>query len=55
MANEAVLVVETSLPIAFTIADGAGLEKGTLVKITDPMTVAATSADADEFIGITAE
>jgi len=55
MANEAVLMVETSLPIPFTVADGSGIEKGTLVKITDPNTVAATSADGDAFIGITAE
>lgn len=55
MANEAVLMVETSLPSQFTCADGTGIEKGTLLKITDPMTVAATSADGDAFIGVAAE
>jgi hypothetical protein len=55
MANEATLMVETHLPIAFTCADGAGIEKGTLLKLSDPFTVAATSAYNDVFIGIAAE
>lgn len=55
MANEATLIMERGIPLMFTCADGAGIEKGTLVKLTDPMTVAATSADGDAFIGVTAE
>lgn len=55
MANEATLWMELELPIPFTCADGAGIEKGTLVKLTDPMTVAAATADNDVLIGITAE
>lgn len=55
MANEAVLVYETSLPVPFICADGAGIEKGSFVKITDPNTVAITAADHDAVIGITAE
>ena len=55
MTNEAVLMVELEPPVAFTVAVGASIEKGTMVKITEPYTVAATSADADAFIGITAE
>ena len=55
MANEAVLVYETDKPVPFICADGAGIEKGTLLKLTDPYTVAATSADNDVFIGIAAE
>jgi hypothetical protein len=55
MANEAVLVFELEKPVPFTCADGAGIEKGTLLKLTDPFTVAATSADNDTFIGIAAE
>lgn len=54
MANEATLVMETMLPIMFTCADGAGIEKGTLLKLSDPMTVAATSADNDIFAGVAA-
>ncbi len=54
MANEATLVFELSLPVPFTCADGATIEKGTLLKLSDPMTVAATSADNDIFIGVAA-
>ena len=55
MANEAVLLYELSLPVPFTCADGAGIEKGTLLKLSDPMTVAAATADNDIFIGVAAE
>jgi len=55
MANEAVLVFELEPPVPFTCADGATIEMGTLLKLTDPFTVAATSADGDTFIGIAAE
>ena len=55
MANEAVLIVETMPAIAFTCANGTGIEKGTLLKLSDPMTVAATSADNDIFAGVAAE
>ena len=54
MANEATLVVETALPINFTCADGTGIEKGTLLKLSDPMTVAAHSGDEDVFGGVAA-
>jgi len=55
MANEAVLMFETHPAIPLTVADGAGIEKGTLLKLSDPMTVAATSADNDIFAGVAAE
>lgn len=55
MANEAVLIFETDLPIPFTCADGATIEKGTVLKLSDPMTVAAATADNDIFAGIAAE
>lgn len=55
MADEAVLIVETNLPIAFTCADGTGIEKGTLLKMSDPFTVAAATADNDVFAGVAAE
>lgn len=55
MANEAVLIVETALPIMFTCANGTPIEKGTILKLSDPMTVAASSADGDLFAGIAAE
>jgi len=52
MANEWKLVRETSVPIPFTTA--TTFEKGTALKITDPNTVEATTADADRFIGVAA-
>ncbi len=55
MANEAVLVYELSIPVPFTCADNAGIAAGTLLKLSDPMTVAAATADNDIFIGIAAE
>ena len=55
MANAvAELMVETELPIMMTCDDTA-IPKGTLLKLTTPFTVAATSADNDLFGGIAAE
>lgn len=55
MANAvAVLMIETELPIMMTCADAA-IPKGTLLKLTTPFTVAASSADNDKFGGIAAE
>ena len=55
MANEATLMWETEVPIPFTVADGTGIEKGTLLKLTDPMTAIAHSGDEDPICGIAAE
>lgn len=55
MANEAVLIVELEPPVAMTCADGATIEKGTVLALTDPLTVAASTADNDIFGGIAAE
>jgi len=53
MANEAILIFQTALPIPFTVANGVGIEKGTVAQLTDPMTAVAQST-ADEMIaGIT--
>lgn len=41
-------------PIRYTVADGAGIAKGTYLKITDPRTAAAQTATADAFAGIAA-
>lgn len=54
MANEATLVFELEPPIPFTCADGTGIEKGTLLKLTDPMTVALADGAADVIAGIAA-
>ena len=55
MANEATLWMELDPPIPFTCADGAGIEKGTVLQLTDPYTVSATSGDNQVVIGIAAE
>ena len=54
MANEATLKVETNLPIPFTCADGTGIEKGAICKLTDNMTAIITSGANDAFAGIVA-
>jgi hypothetical protein len=52
MANEWKIVRETSVPIPFTVA--ITCEKGTALKIADPNTVQASSADGERFIGVAA-
>jgi len=58
MAAEAVLVkiLSSNGLETRTVADGTGLEKGTILKFSaDPNTAAASSADGDLFAGILAE
>ena len=55
MTQEAVLVFEMSPPIPMTCANGTGIEKGAILKITDPFTVALASGDGDPVAGIAAE
>lgn len=55
MALETTLMVELEPPVAFTCADGTGIEKGALLTLSDPMTVATTTGDTDAVIGIAAE
>ena len=50
----AVLMVETELPVMMTCADAA-IPKGTILKLSTPNTVAATSTVNDLFGGIAAE
>jgi hypothetical protein len=54
MANEAILRLKYEDPIDFIVADGTAISKGTLLKLTDPRTAAATAADEDVFAGIAA-
>jgi len=55
MALETTLVFETAPAIPFTCTDGAGIEKGALLLLSDPFTVATTTGDTDAIIGIAAE
>jgi len=52
MANEAVLVYETHQPIQMTVANGTGIEKGTLLTLSDPMTAAAVTTSGAAVAGI---
>lgn len=52
MANEAVILIEREPAVSRNCANGTGIEKGTILKLTDPNTVAASSADNDVFGGI---
>lgn len=52
MANEAVCIETPTEFRRYTVADGTGIVKGTLLKLSDPNTAAATSADNDPFAGI---
>ena len=54
MANEATMRVRLDDPIDFTVADGAGIEKGTILELTDPLTAAANNGSGDVFAGIAA-
>ncbi|MAF42681.1 MAG: hypothetical protein CMI54_00740 [Parcubacteria group bacterium] len=57
MANEAVIIQllgNGGDPIRFTVADGAGIEKGTIMKISGDNTAAASTADGDLLVGIAA-
>ena len=54
MANEAILRTRFSDPVDFTCADGVAIPKGTVLQLTDPRTVSASSADNEIFAGICA-
>ena len=55
MALETTLMIETEIPIAFKCADGATIEKGAILKLTESMTAATTSGQGDKVAGIAAE
>ena len=50
-----ILDTETERPVNMTCADGVGIEKGTLLKLSDPNTVAASDGDTDIIAGVAAE
>ena len=55
MANEHVLLVESETPFSMTCSNSVGIERGALLKMTDPNTVAISAADNDIIAGIAAE
>ena len=52
MANEAVCIETPTRFARYTVADGGAIAIGTLLKVSDPNTAAATAADNDMFAGI---
>ena len=50
MANEAILMVETELPVPINVADGTALEKGTVLQLGDN-NVGTKTSGADEVFG----
>lgn len=54
MALEAELYYELELPVPMTCADGAGIEKGALLKLNDDATVTTSAGDSDKIVGIAA-
>ena len=52
MANEAVLKIETHIPINFTCSTTVTIEKGAIVKMTDPMTAVLSDGANDIVAGI---
>ena len=51
MANEATIRLRISDPIPFTVANATGIEKGTLLALTEPRTVAANSGGGGQVFG----
>jgi hypothetical protein len=54
MADEAVLMVETELPVAFKCANATGIAKGAVLKLTESMTAIINSGAKDALAGIAA-
>ena len=54
MTNETILMIETELPIMMQCADGIGIEKGSILKLTDPLLAELADGDADIVAGIAA-
>lgn len=54
MADECTLNVRTDDPIDFTVADGAAIAKGSVLKMTDGRVAVITAGDGDVVAGIAA-
>ena len=55
MTLELTLVYELEPAIPFTCAEGTGIEKGTLLELSDPFTVAKVAGAAPLIIGVAKE
>src|SRR3990167_3159913 len=54
MANEAVLIFETSVPIPMTVPNINGIEKGTVLALLDPFTISGSVSLRSTVAGIAA-
>ena len=52
MANEHLLLTQKTFPISMTCAVGTGIEKGSVLKLSDENTVAASTAANDLVAGV---
>ena len=52
MANEAVLKIETHIPINYTVSTTVTIEKGAICKVTNPMTASLSDGVNDKVAGI---
>jgi len=52
MSDEAVLKVETHIPVNFTCSTAVTIEKGAICKMTDPMTAVLSDGANDIVAGI---
>ena len=55
MALECTILYETEVPIQFTCDNATAIPKGSVLKLTDPMTCAIADGDTDIVAGIAAE
>lgn len=55
MADEAVLLREVALPVSFTVLDTPGIEKGSVMKLSDPNSASISNENYDEIAGIAAQ
>ena len=51
MAKEAVLMVETELPVMMTVADATAITKGSWLIIANPMTMTVHAANDEAYCG----
>lgn len=52
MTNEHELILETHIAEPWTVADGTSIEKGALLKATDPRTASLADGDEDIVAGV---
>ena len=55
MTLECTLVFEKSIPIPYTVVEATAVNKGSVMKLTDPMSAAITAGDTDICAGIAAK